>query len=181
VVDVVEGSWRELNDPLADGIIDLMVGALRDDPPAGLEQEPLFTDQLAVFGRVGHPALAQAKDLEALRARQWIVGPQGTPLRAHWEAMFAGGPLPHVPIECGSVMVIRGMLVQSDLLTLLSPDQVALEVESGVLAQIGPPVPSAVRTIGLTTRTGWRPTPVQRELLDLIRRAVGETRLQENR
>ncbi|HSI18614.1 MAG TPA: LysR family transcriptional regulator [Sphingomonas sp.] len=181
VVDVVEGSWRELTDPLSEGIIDLMVGALRDEAPAGLDQEPLFTDQLAIFGRVGHPALAYATDREALRAQQWIVGPTGMPLRAHWEAMFEGGPLPHVPIECGSVMVIRGMLVQSDLLTLLSPDQVALEVQSGVLAQIGPPVPMAVRTIGLTTRSGWRPTPVQRELLHLIRLAAHETRLQENR
>ena len=180
VVDVVEGSWRELTDPLADGIIDLMIGALRDDAPAGLEQEPLFTDQLAIFGRPGHPVLGQTISLETLRAQQWIVGPTGTPLRAHWETMFAGGPLPHVPIECGSVMVIRGMLVQSDLLTLLSPDQVALEVESGVLKQIGTPIAHAVRTIGLTTRSGWRPTQVQRELVALIRAAVQETRLQEN-
>lgn len=180
VVDVVEGSWRELIDPLVDGIIDLTIGALRDEAPPGLDQEPLFTDQLAIFGRPGHPLLAGTIDIAALRAQPWVIGPAGTPLRAHWEAMFAGDALPHVPIECGSVMVIRGLLAQSDLLTLLSPDQVALEVESGMLVQIGAPIPHAVRTIGLTTRSGWRPTPVQRELLRLIRVAVQETRLQEN-
>ena len=180
VVDVVEGSWRELIDPLADGIIDLTIGALRDLPPAGLEQEALFTDQLAIFGRPRHPILDGPVDLAALRSQQWIVGPSGTPLRAHWEAMFEGGPLPRVPVECGSVMVIRGMLTQSDLLTLLSPDQVALEVESGVLIQIGAPIRHAVRTIGLTTRSGWRPTTTQRELVRLIRIAAVATRLQEN-
>lgn len=180
VVDVVEGSWRELIDPLTDGIIDLTIGALRDEIPPGLHQEPLFTDRLAIFGRPGHPLLAGAIDVPALRTQSWVIGPAGTPLRMHWEAMFDGGPLPHVPIECGSVMVIRGLLVQSDLLTLLSPDQVALETETGMLVQIGAAIPNAVRTIGLTTRSGWRPTPVQRELIRLIRLAAESTRLQEN-
>src|SRR6185312_8087505 len=40
-VEVVEGSWRELADPLRDGIIDLMIGALRDEPPPDLDQAPL--------------------------------------------------------------------------------------------------------------------------------------------
>lgn len=179
VVEVIEGSWRELVDPLADGIIDVTIGALREETPAGLEQEALFTDQLAIFGRSGHPVLNGAINLETLCAQQWIVGPAGTPLRAHWEAIFAEGSVPRAPVECGSVLVIRGLLTQSDLLTLLSPDQVALEVESGMLAQIGPLIPSAIRMIGLTTRSGWRPTRVQRTLLDLIRDAARETRLQE--
>ncbi|HEU4960712.1 MAG TPA: LysR substrate-binding domain-containing protein [Sphingomonas sp.] len=180
VVDVIEGSWRELIEPLADGVVDVTIGALREEAPTGIEQEPLFTDRLAIFGRPGHPALAGGASLELLRGQPWIVGPVGTPLRAHWEAMFGGGALPNVPIECGSVMVIRGLLAQSDLLTLLSPDQVALEVQSGMLVQIPPPVPAADRVIGLTVRSGWRPTHVQREFLRLIRLAALETRLQEN-
>lgn len=177
VVDVVEGSWRELVDPLLDGIIDIMVGALREDSPAGVEQQPLFTDRLAIFGRRGHPLAGRAVDLATLAGQSWVVGPVGTPLRSHWEALFAGGPLPAVPIECGSVMVIRGLLVESDLLTLLSPDQVALEVGAGVLEPIGPPLPRAVRTIGISTRTGWRPTRAQSRLIDLLR----DTGLQKNR
>lgn len=180
VIDVVEGSWRELIEPLIDGVIDMAIGALRENPPAGLDQQPLFTDQLAIFGRAGHPILDRHVDLEALAAQQWIVGPAGTPLRAHWEALFAGGSLPHVPVESGSVMVIRGLLAQSDLLTLLSPDQVALEVESGMLAQVGAPLAKAVRTIGITTRSGWRPTNTQRLLIELIAKAAHQTRNQEN-
>ena len=85
-----------------------------------------------------------------------------------------------MPIECGSVMVIRGLLVQSDLLTLLSPDQVALEVGAGMLERIGPQLPGAVRTIGISTRVGWRPTRAQSRMLDLLHRASEETRLQKN-
>ncbi|WP_294321648.1 LysR family transcriptional regulator [uncultured Sphingomonas sp.] len=181
VIDVVEGSWRELVDPLLDGVIDLMIGALRSDPPAGIDQAPLFTDRLAIFARAGHPLAGQAVDLARLAAQQWVVGPVGTPLRSHWETLFAGRPLPPVPVECGSVMVIRGLLAKSDLLTLLSPDQVALEVDAGLLVRIGPELTDTVRTIGITTRTGWRPTAGQARLIALLERASQETRLQENR
>lgn len=176
-VDVVEGSWRELIEPLLDGVIDLTIGALREEAPAGVDQVPLFTDRLAIFGRAGHPLAGKAVTLEQLSAREWVVGPPRTPLRTHWETLFAGRTLPNVPIECGSVMVIRGLLAQSDLLTLLSPDQVALEVDAGMLARIGPELAQAVRTIGITTRVNWRPTARQRQLIVHLHAAALETRL----
>ena len=181
VVDVAEGSWRELVEPLRDGVIDLMIGALRDEAPVGLEQRALFTDRLAVIGRARHPLTTAADPtLDDLARYGWIVGQAETPLRGHWEALFRGRLLPEAPIECGSVMVIRGVLRDSDLLTLLSPDQVALEVRSGVLATIGPPLAQCVRTIGITTRTGWRPTAAQRRFVDLVENAVAETRIPES-
>ncbi|QDX25644.1 LysR family transcriptional regulator [Sphingomonas suaedae] len=180
ITDVVEGSWRELVDPLLDGAIDIMVGALRDVPPLGVDQVPLFTDQLAIFGRRGHPLADRAVDMAMLATQKWVVGPAGTPLRSHWEALF-GNPAPQVPVECGSVMVIRGLLAQSDLLTLLSPDQVALEVDAGMLVRIGPDLPDTVRTIGISTRSDWRPTRAQAMLIRHLRQATHDTRLQENR
>ena len=155
-----------------------MVGALRDETPHGLDQRALFTDRLVVIGRAGHP-LATITDptLEDLGRFGWIVGHAGTPLRAHWDALFEGRDKPEALIECGSVMVIRGVLGDSDLLTLLSPDQVALEIESGLLTAIGPPLTQAVRTIGITTRTGWRPTAAQRRFIALVEKAVVETRI----
>jgi hypothetical protein len=77
-------------------------------------------------------------------------------------------------------MVIRGVLRSSDLLTLLSPDQVAMEVQGGILAMIGKPLEQGVRTIGITTRTGWRPTAAQRRFIALLETAVADTRIREN-
>ena len=94
VIDVVEGSWRELVERLRDGGLDLMIGALRDAAPAGLEQEPLFDDRL-VDRRPRRPSARAARPIRrstSLRGFPWIVGPTGTPLRAQWEAMFAGRP-----------------------------------------------------------------------------------------
>ena len=65
-------------------------------------------------------------------------------------------------------MTIRQLLLAGDGLTLLSPDQVSVELAAGVLAALPPPVPIA-RTIGITTRPGWRPTPAQADFLDLLR------------
>jgi LysR family transcriptional regulator of gallate degradation len=181
LVDVTEGSWRELVDPLRDGIIDMMVGALREEAPHGLDQRALFADRLVVIGRAEHPLAGVANpSLDDLARFGWIVGHAGTPLRAHWDALFAGRETPDAPIECGSVMVIRGILADSDLLTLLSPDQVALEIQSGMLTTIGRPLAQAVRTIGITTRTGWRPTAAQRRFISLVETAVSETRIPES-
>ncbi|WP_404366939.1 LysR family transcriptional regulator [Sphingomonas sp. MMS24-J45] len=180
LVDVAEGSWRELVEPLRDGVIDLMIGALRDETPEGLEQRALFADRLVVIGRAGHPLASVANPtLDALSKYRWIVGQEDTPLRAHWDALFVGRHRPDAPIECGSVMVIRGVLRESDALILLSPDQVALEIESGILTAIGPPLEHGVRTIGITTRVGWRPTAAQARFVALIEQAAEHTRIQE--
>ncbi len=181
VIDVAEGSWRELVEPLRDGVIDLMIGALRDETPPGLEQRALFDDRLVVIGRAGHPLSGiQHPTLDDLARYDWIVGQEETPLRAQWEIMFAGRPSPVASIECGSVMVIRGVLCDSDLLTLLSPDQVALEVKSGVLATIGQPIASGVRTIGITTRVGWRPTAAQARFIGLLEMSIDKPGVSKN-
>lgn len=180
VVDVAEGSWRELVEPLRDGVIDLMIGALRDETPHGLDQRPLLIDRLVVIGRAGHPlATVASPTLDAFLRYGWIVGRANTPLRAQWDALFVGRTPPEALIECGSVMVIRGVLRDSDLLTLLSPDQVALEIQSGILATIGAPLEHGIRTIGITTRAGWRPTAAQRRFVDLLEHAARKTRIRE--
>lgn len=167
-VVVAEGSHTELVGPLRDGELDLLIGALRDPSPgADLHQRALFEDRPVVIGRADHPLAGTSPSLEALAAYPWSVAAPGAPLRDHWEAMFAsaGVAVPRVPVECGSVIAIRQLMMSSDFLTLLSPDQVAVELEAGWLAVLRPAPPAIVRTIGVTTRTGWRPTPLQRAFL----------------
>jgi DNA-binding transcriptional LysR family regulator len=180
-VEVFEGSWRDLVEPLRDGIVDLLIGALRDQDPVGLVQRPLFEDRLVVVARTGHPLMISGTpSLQDLARYAWIVGQAGSPLRARWEGVFRDRAAPPCPLECGSVMVIRGVLMDSDLLTLLSPDQIALEVKSGLLSALPLPSDQDVRRIGITTRANWRPTAAQRRFLECIVEAVDATRLPEN-
>ncbi len=168
-IRIVEGSHAELIEPLRDGEIDLLIGALRDASPGNdVVQQPLFEDQPVVIGRAGHPlAMATQIGPELLASYPWTISAPGTPLRLLWERLFgrAGVPLPAVPVECGSVITIRQILLDSDFLTLLSPDQVAVELEAGWLTRIGDPPAALRRKIGITTRDGWRPTAMQAAFL----------------
>lgn len=173
-IRIVEGSHAELLEPLRDGEIDLLIGALRTPSPGtDVEQTALFDDRPVVIGRVGHPI--SSPEIGQLAAYPWTISAPGTPLRMLWERMFeqAGVVPPRVPIECGSVIAIRQLLRDSDFLTLLSPDQVAVELEAGWLSNIGDAPGDLRRTIGLTTRTDWRPTAMQTVFLDTIRNVPG--------
>ncbi|WEK41690.1 MAG: LysR family transcriptional regulator [Candidatus Sphingomonas colombiensis] len=170
-IDIVEGSYAELSELLRDGRIDLMIGALRDPCPPDFTQRALFVDRLMIAARAGHP-LAGEHDVPAsdLCRFPWIVGRAGSPLRHHWERLFEGTGLPYppAPVECGSVMAIRGILLDSDFLTLVSPDQIALELRAGLLARVPAALPSTERIIGVTTRADWQPTANQRHFLDIL-------------
>ena len=176
---IVEGSWRDLIEPLRDGALDLMIGALRPAIAPDLVQKPLFQDQLVVVGRAAHPLAGAACDLDRLVDFPWIIGMPGTPLRAQWEATFATRKTPAAPVACGSTVAIRTMLARSDMLTLLSPDQIAVEIDAGLLTIIGVPLPDSVRDIGIITRADWRPTGRQRLLIDLLEREAAVTTLPE--
>jgi len=179
-VAVVEGSHAELAGPLRDGEVDFMLGALRDTASLDdLSQEAVFEDRPALVMRSGHPLLKEAEDgpLDggALADFPWILPASETPLRHYWEGMMraAGAEPPRVGIECGSVLTVRQLLLGSDALTLLSPAQLAVELDAGVLATLPPPVP-VTRTIGITTREGWRPTAPQAAFVALLRAVAAE-------
>lgn len=174
-ISIIEGSRAELIEPLRNGAIDLMVGALREpliEPD--LNQEPLFEDLPAVIARKGHPLEGQDVTLAQLAEFPWITAAEGAPLRDRWEQMFRHEKLelPPVPIASGSVMTIRQILIDSDLLTLLSPDQVAVELEAAWLVKLRDAPGELRRTIGVTYRASWRPTRVQAEFMGDLRAAA---------
>jgi len=167
---IAEGAHADLIGPLRDGDLDMIVGALRGaDQVDDVSQSALFTDRPVILARAGHPLCAAEGPASAaqLACFSWVVPPKGTPLREQWRLMFAASGVepPRVAIECGSVIIIRQLLMQTDFLALLSPDQVAVELEAGWLKRIGPAPGDPNRLIGVTTRLGWRTTPLQREFI----------------
>ena len=159
-------------------MIDMMIGALRQPlVEPDLVQIALFEDEPIVVARVGHPLAGGRPDIAALASYPWILPGPGAPLRDKWDAMFAEAGIdpPPVPVESGSVMTIRQVLIESDFLTLVSHDQVAVELEARWLTSLDTLPGGFRRVIGVTTRTLWRPTAVQADFLaDLI--AVAQTR-----
>ncbi len=176
-IAVIEGSHTELAGPLRDGEVDIILGALREVGTAeDLSQEAVFEDRPQIILRADHP-LTKSDKLQPsqLVEYSWILPGKETPLRHYWEAMMrsCGMEPPHVGVECGSVLTIRELLLASDKITLLSPAQLRVELENGILRAF--PCPTEVkRTIGIITRKDWRPTQTQAHLLDMLRASSPE-------
>mgnify|MGYP001766461638 FL=1 len=175
-VRVISAPYDGLLGRLRYGVIDFLLGALRDPPPIDdVVQEPLLDDPLAIVARAGHPLVARANvGYDDLLAYPWAVPGDDTPTRAVFHQMFppaAEARMPGGMIETSSLVLLRGVLTGSDRLTLLSARQALYEIEQGLLAVVPYPVSLGSRRIGLTYRRGWRPTPTQAILLDHLRRA----------
>ncbi|MGN6500889.1 MAG: LysR family transcriptional regulator [Tsuneonella sp.] len=168
---VVEGSYAEMIGPLRDGEIDFLLGALR--PGQGgddIVQVPAFEDRPKVIMRRGHPLAGKALEAPDLARYPWILPASETPLRRYWKHLFeqCGVPPPDVDIECGSVLTARELMVRTNALALLSPDQLRVELDAGLLVAADPPA-AVSRTIGIHHRRAWRPTHTQAAMLDILR------------
>jgi len=74
------------------------------------------------------------------------------------------------PIECNSLVAARSLLIASDRVMLLSEHQIHHELETGQLVALPHPFGPVTRSIGLTVRRDWRPTEVQAQLVEGLRR-----------
>ena len=184
-VRVVEAPYGEMLNFLRQGDIDVFIGgALRDPPPASdIVQESLFDDEPVIVCNAEHPLRRKRKvSIADLMRYPWIIPSQGVPMRANWERMFRdqGAEPPEVPIECGSLLIARGLLFRGEWLTLMSRDQMQFEQEAGALAEIRAPGEVLRRRIVLTRRRDWRPTSLQAQLIDMAHQLATE-RIQLNR
>ncbi|MGB0747504.1 MAG: LysR substrate-binding domain-containing protein [Magnetospiraceae bacterium] len=138
-----------------------------------LIHEVLFDDALAVVGRSGHPL----SDLESVRlgdlaAYSWVVPRRSTPTREAFEQMFRARKKPASIVESSSLILIRGLLLASDQLTLISSRLVQFEISHGFLSELPVSVSVPTRSIGLTWRDGWRPTAAQAHFMACLREAA---------
>ncbi len=177
--EIVEGSYELLIDDLERGRIDVLVGALRRSPVSKtLHQEPLFDFELYIVGRADHP-LTQRREItpDDLADYPWVVARRDTPSRETFNAVAATFPKDkpaRQSVETGSLNAIRGVLLKSDHLALLSRHQIRYELEAGFLAAMDYSLPASRRPVGVTLRRHWLPTALQAEFLALLREHSAE-------
>jgi LysR family transcriptional regulator, regulator for genes of the gallate degradation pathway len=173
-ISILDGPYESMLAALRRGTADVLVGALRDPVPSeDIVQEHLFDDPLAIVVRAGHPlAGVTAPTLAALAHFPWIAPRNDSPLRRHFDGLIARLERPRAvaPIECNSLVAARSMLIASDRVMLLSEHQIRHELETGQLVALPHPLGAVTRSIGLTVRRDWRPTEVQAQLIDGLRR-----------
>lgn len=167
-VSSLESPYGELTAGLLSGRIDFIVGALRSMPGEAFAAQPLFEDKAALVARADHP-LASRKRLRIgdLAGYPWVLSRAGSPLRESLVQFFEKeGAAPPVPaVETGDLALLRGLLVASDMLTVLSAHQLHHEVATGQLTVLPFDMPGTERTIGIMTRKGAHLAPGARVLL----------------
>jgi LysR family transcriptional regulator of gallate degradation len=176
----LESPYEQLCAGLRSGRIDFILGALRPEAGAGLVTSGLFEDATVLLAGPGHP-LAQRTELalDDLDGYPWVLSRAGTPLREALEQFFAerNRPPPRPTVETGDLALLRGLLVQGGMLTVLSAHQLHYEIEAGTLVVLPMPMPGMARQIGITMREGAHLAPGARALLEEIGR-VGAARAQ---
>jgi LysR family transcriptional regulator of gallate degradation len=181
-VDIVEGPYAELLTHLRQGDVDLLIGSQRQSVPEhDVIQQALFNDELIIVGRSGHPLQGKSPlTTFDLLDHDWVMPAPGTPMRVSWERMFeANGQTPPVlRVQCGSLTIKRGLMLEGNWLTLMSRDQFRLESQSGHLMEIGSPGQSSWRTIAVTSRIDWRPTVLQASFVALLTEVAEKVRSQ---
>jgi LysR family transcriptional regulator of gallate degradation len=178
-VATLESPYDVLAASLRSGDIDFILGALRSQVDAkDLQQEALFEDRISVIARAGHP-LARARSIgfDALRQATWVLSRSGSPSRELFERCFSESrQAPPVPaVETGDLAVLRGLLLESDMLTAISAHQLRYEIRDRSLVVLDFALARTRREIGLTQRLGALPAPGARALMDEIRRIVAQS------
>lgn len=175
-VSTVESPYEALAAALRSGDIDFIIGALRPPEDArDLVQEPLFEDRISLIVRAGHPLAGLPRiGRAALQRAQWVLSRPGSPSRELLERAFreAGRPAPVPTVETGDLALLRGLLLQSDMVTAMSAHQLHYEIDTGALVVLNHPLESTRRRIGITQRKGALASPAARALVDAVRQVV---------
>ena len=172
-ISVNDGPYDDLIQHLRNGDIDVLIGALRyPEPGADVIQEPLFHSSIEICARPGHPLLDQSDvTIEDLASARWAIPRKGTPTRRIFESVFRklDAEPPTAIVETGSLVMIRSLLASSDTMTMISRHQVQQELENGELVTVPYDLGDTSRVIGITCRSGWKPTGNQVSFVEELR------------
>lgn len=172
-VTTLEGPLDTLTAGLRCGDVDFVLGAL---PPPGahdeLVREELFSEPMAIFVRAGHPLTRQANVRlhDALRL-DWVLSRKGTPTREVLAVLFTGLglPQPRVAVESSDLSIIRGLLLESDMVSAASRHLFHHELQTGMLVTLPVPLPGTERPIGILRRTQDHSSPGAQLLIEHLR------------
>jgi LysR family transcriptional regulator of gallate degradation len=173
-IATMEGSFESLAAALRAGDVDFILGALR--PPgyaSDLHGDALANDSLGIICREGHPWARRKRVPDGdLALARWVLSRSNTPNRTLFERALLerGLPRPDVVVETSDLAVLRGVLMNSDLLTAISPRQLSYELSAGLLKLLPIRLTETRRVIGITRRTDSIESPGAKILMEEIAR-----------
>lgn len=172
-VTMMEGAYDSLLEALRCGDVDLLVGVLRYPAPANdILQERLFEDLLSIVVRKGHPLTAARRlELADVIGAEWVLPYKAAPSRKAFEQVLnaAGLRIPDNVIESNALVTLRGLLMQSDRLSVSSRSQIHYEELHGMLEVLPIDMRGSERPIGITIRADAKRSPGLNALMEHLR------------
>lgn len=172
------GTFEMLAREVRSGSLDFLLGVAPDEGVGGnLVAEPLYSDELQIVARPGHP-LATHENLTLAEC-----------LRFRWIQSASGGPLPHLMLrsfkEAGleppanSIVVeplssMRGLLQHTDLLAAVTRVRLREELELGQLVSLPVSLPNTQHVVSIVRREETYLTNWAKELISLLRSVARE-------
>jgi DNA-binding transcriptional LysR family regulator len=142
-------------------------------PDPDLRLVKLHEDRAAVIVRTGHPLTERRGPLTAqhLLEQQWVLARTSELERRALDDLFIDTGLepPTVSLETTSAVLMKTMVIQSDLLTFLPRELIYWEERAGLLTALKLAVPSWHRLVGLTLRARAGINPAAQALIDTLR------------
>lgn len=173
---VESGPSPYLLERLRTAAIEFVVGRMASpDTMAGLSFEHLYSEELALVVRPGHPlAGREVVDLASIEPFQLLVPPRQAIIRPAVDALLIAGGLGRLAAEIETVSnsLGRSYTLLSDAVWIISHGVVARDLEAGQLVRLPVDMRSTRGPIGITTRSGAELTPPARALLDCLRQAA---------
>jgi DNA-binding transcriptional LysR family regulator len=167
---VVGGYNGVLMEALSRGDLDLVVSALPDHTPVGLQAIPLTTDIISVVARRSHP-LRTRRGLQpaSTLAYPWVLPGRDVLLRSRLEALFrvAGLEPPPARIESDSISFIAAVLRSSNMLSFATLQVLRSEMDGVVPIPI--PGLTMTRSAGILFRSGAGMAPATRAFIEAIK------------
>ena len=174
-IDVVtrEGPYDILESSLRTGDIDLIVGAIRNiENRTDLVTEKLFEDQLSVIARKDHPLAGRPGiDFKDMQDAHWVLPAMGCSSRKLFDEALSRHEMlmPEHVVEASSLSMVRGLLMDSDRVALLSKHQIYYDMQFGILGVLPVVLEDTYRSIGVTQRAHTKPSPAAELFLGYIR------------
>ena len=179
-LDIVttESPYDDLVTGIRCGDVDFLLGALRGDTAdKQIVEEPLLDDDLSVVVRSGHPLLKRKNVAwTELLKFSWVLPRVGTPTRTLVQGLMEeiGLSEPDHIVETSSFVILRGLILDSDFVTILSKHQIRREESVGMLTVVDVSLPGTTRSIGLTTRASGLLSPAANVVIDEVKRVVAK-------
>jgi LysR family transcriptional regulator, regulator for genes of the gallate degradation pathway len=173
-VSAVTGSYAMLVEALRQDELDLVIGALREDPGLGLATMPLYEERILVVARHDHACAARSVGIEDLARSSWIVAPHGTPIRGYFEELFLqSGVVPPVQTcEIVTFDLAEQMIVRTDSLALLMYSDRKVRLLRGELAMVPVDLPGNRRMVGLTMLAGKQLSRAELAFVERLKECV---------